>query len=361
MGPFNTDSLPGAVPGLNEIDNGSAAPFNPGNNKIAPAVLGAIISGVAALGATGINYFSNRANNRANDRINRENNEFNERMAIDAFKRNAVYNDPKAEMARLSAAGINPGLYYQNGSSPVLQSTPSSASPIGMQAFNLDPMTASNVALNLAQARNLDADTAESPVRQREIEARIRNYAQQDDQSRAFVKNLEANTDYTNEQILKLCDEREQIVANTELLWQTYDENRKTFDARLTKLKEDGNLQKALAEAAANRNSIWESEKSALVSDFDLNSSHNKAFKQAFDLAINPSELVKMAETIRNNIQASKSQSEFVSRISDTLSQMATDGNMGIVEMLEFSILVSWLNGKDISSSLLSTFAGLIK
>ena len=291
MGPFNTESLPGAVPGLNQIDNGSSAPFNPGDNKIAPAVLGAIISGVAALGATGINYFSNRANNRANERINRENNEFNERMAIDAFNRNAAYNDPKAEMARLTAAGINPGLYYQNGSSPVLQSTPSSASPIGMQAFNLDPMTASNVALNLAQARNLDADTAESPARQREIEARIRNYAQQDDQSRAFVKNLEANTDYTREQILNLCLQRDQLIAETELVWQKYEENKRSFEARLDKIIQDAAVQKALSTQINNRNSIWSDESDALVKGFKAQGLRSKNDFDMLDLAVTPYEI----------------------------------------------------------------------
>lgn len=46
--------------------------------------------------------------NQMNYRMNQENNEYNRRLAIEMFNLENQYNDPKNQMARLRAAGINP-------------------------------------------------------------------------------------------------------------------------------------------------------------------------------------------------------------------------------------------------------------
>lgn len=63
--------------------------------------------------------------------------EFAEKMAIDAFNREAAYNSPAAQMARFKEAGLNPNLIYGQGNSGnVSASTPtaSHAAP-GMPGF----------------------------------------------------------------------------------------------------------------------------------------------------------------------------------------------------------------------------------
>lgn len=78
-----------------------------------------------------------RETNKLQYQMFKEANAFNERMALQAFQREAEYNDPRAQVARQLAAGVNP--YSKAGSfsgtsGNVDMASPSSASPAALTA-----------------------------------------------------------------------------------------------------------------------------------------------------------------------------------------------------------------------------------
>lgn len=100
---------------LNQI----LTPNSPYVMSIAPVVGAALISSAAGLLGGLFNRNSQekyndrmirlqQETNQMNYRMNQENNEYNRRLAIEMFNLENQYNDPKNQMARLRAAGINP-------------------------------------------------------------------------------------------------------------------------------------------------------------------------------------------------------------------------------------------------------------
>lgn len=126
-------------------------------------------SSVAGAGATFASAFSNMFNNWLNVRYQQDANAQNIALAgranqwsIDQWNRENAYNNPRAQMMRLKMAGINPNAAFANGvdgnlagASPAV-TTPSVAAPYTQSVY--DPLVASQVALNEAQARKLNTD-----------------------------------------------------------------------------------------------------------------------------------------------------------------------------------------------------------
>ena len=92
------------------------------------------------------------------------------RYALEQWQRENAYNSPSAQIARLKAAGLNPALIYGNGIMNEANSSPNLPEPIPSPRLGvdftggLDPLTASQVELNLAQARKLDTDADDVSV-----------------------------------------------------------------------------------------------------------------------------------------------------------------------------------------------------
>lgn len=79
------------------------------------ALLGAGVSGAASLGSSVINYFSQK-------KTNEQQYEYNKKLAEQAYERNVAqwmrenaYNTPSMQVARMTAAGINPQTAFGNG------------------------------------------------------------------------------------------------------------------------------------------------------------------------------------------------------------------------------------------------------
>ena len=103
----------------------------------------------AAINQTG-NIISTAMANSANERMQHEQNKWN----LEQWNRNNAYNHPAAQMQRLKAAGLNPDLMYQQGTTGISSSPAQGSNPIPKQPFQmqLDP-------LMLAQLKNIEADT----------------------------------------------------------------------------------------------------------------------------------------------------------------------------------------------------------
>ena len=107
--------------------------------------MGGVINGIFSSSNTD---YTNRTNarlvketNEANARINRENNEFNRSLAVQMFNMENAYNDPKEQMKRLKAAGVNP--YVAAGSVGSVEGradTIPAQNPIPMQAPQYQPV-----------------------------------------------------------------------------------------------------------------------------------------------------------------------------------------------------------------------------
>lgn len=82
---------------------------------VGAAVGGAAVTGASGLGASIINYFSTKKNNE-------QQYEYNKKLAEQAYERNVAqwmrenaYNTPAMQVARMTAAGINPQTAFGNG------------------------------------------------------------------------------------------------------------------------------------------------------------------------------------------------------------------------------------------------------
>lgn len=120
-----------------------------------------------------------------------------------AFTKEQMQNKYQWQVKDLEAAGLNPMLAY--GNAPGMgQSAAASSGTQGtheMTSYSQAKATASQVALNTAQERNIDADTAKKQAEEAEIKARTPTYAasidqirQNIDQSKATIENLMQQT-----------------------------------------------------------------------------------------------------------------------------------------------------------------------
>lgn len=104
-------------------------------------ITGSLIAGGAALAGQGINAVSQGSMNRATRRWNEQQYEKQKQDNLDFWNLQNSYNSLQQQMARLSAAGLNPNLVYGNGSVANSTSAPNvpSAMPYRPEApsFNL--------------------------------------------------------------------------------------------------------------------------------------------------------------------------------------------------------------------------------
>lgn len=146
--------------------------------KIASDLLSSGIAGLVQLGAAGINYASQQSANRQNIQLAQQQNMYN----LNQWRRETDYNSPLAQIARLKAAGINPGLAYANGS--MMNEGAASPQMISgrVQAPYLNPVDLSQIRLNEALAGKADkeGDLAASGIgvnaaKIKDLEASARN------------------------------------------------------------------------------------------------------------------------------------------------------------------------------------------
>lgn len=132
------------------------------------ALIGAGVSGAASLGSSIINYFSQK-------KTNAQQYEYNKNLAEQAYERNVAqwmrenaYNTPAMQVARMTAAGINPQTAFGNGAD--VSSGNAGASPqlsygqYNPQAPFFDASSPIQNAMSAylleAKRQNTDADTA---------------------------------------------------------------------------------------------------------------------------------------------------------------------------------------------------------
>lgn len=151
---------------------------------IDPFVLGSLVTGGAGLLSSlfggGMSNAQTNAVNRTNMAIARENNrtqiamwEAQNRINNENWNRDAEYNSPSSQAARLRAAGINPALAMSNISTGTMQSQPA-GSPPSMQTPQLTPKNygylmdaariASDSVAQAVNAQNLRQDIASKSI-----------------------------------------------------------------------------------------------------------------------------------------------------------------------------------------------------
>ena len=161
-----------------------------------------IAAGIAGLLGIGSSVASNIGAKNRQNLANTQNVEF--------WNKQNAYNTPKAQMARLKAAGLNPALIYGSGATNT--GVAGSIAPSKPAPYNIkDPtptamnaaMIGSNLELQAAQARKLNADAqnAEDLNLPRVTGANLRNSIDtiklkvQSDTSAAQIKTIIANAD----------------------------------------------------------------------------------------------------------------------------------------------------------------------
>lgn len=174
-------------------------------------LLGGVVSGISSLFGTAMNNATQMKAIKAQQQENEKTRQYNLNLArmqnqwsIDQWNRENAYNDPSAQMARYSAAGLNPDLIYgqQNlsAASPAMTSgaaaTPTDMSGIAnmRNPFGDAIPAALEGALKGAQLGKLQADT--SKTNEETIGKAIENYIQ------GHTKDLQVRTANLNLQIL---------------------------------------------------------------------------------------------------------------------------------------------------------------
>ena len=200
-------------------------PPKPLRSNIAPAVLGAIISGVAGLAAGGISAGVSASNNRKQ----RNEQRYLQQKSIDEnilqWNRENNYNTPSAQMQRFKDAGLNPNLIYGQ-SNTASSMTPASDVPEakmphnsvaeGIQSMmqmheiqNQDKLVDSQVEFNKAKAAEAtgQVDKLKQEVSNLQIQAEVlgKELGFKDEQ----IKNLQKVTEQVGESIKLLQTQRD--------------------------------------------------------------------------------------------------------------------------------------------------------
>lgn len=164
---------------------------------------------LASLAGSMINYGMNRGlqdeQNRTNIELNDRNNRLQQSLAaqanqwsIDQWNRENAYNNPANQVARLRAAGLNPALIYGNGimneaaSSPSVQMPSTRSAQVGRAEFNIDPLTASQIEVNKAQAQSIEDSNKRENEKQSSI---LDQFKEQNDQLHALTENYKEMLD----------------------------------------------------------------------------------------------------------------------------------------------------------------------
>lgn len=130
------------------------------------------MSALTAVGTAikeGINMFRGDYWNAQNIAFQQEQNALNRQLTWDMWNAENRYNNPAAQMARLRAAGLNPGLMYSDGSAgmPSAQfNSPEQTAPQARFLPNTDPNSLANSRLADAQAElaSAQAKSVESKI-----------------------------------------------------------------------------------------------------------------------------------------------------------------------------------------------------
>lgn len=168
---------------------GASAPANsqqPQGKSAAAAIIGA----VGALISAGISGYSAWRSNQRNVDLMHEQNNWN----FEQWNRENAYNLPQSQRARLIAAGLNPALIYGEGGimNEAANSQPAADAPTMRPELNLDPMTASQIALNNAQAKSIrDANERENEKQSSILD----QFKEQNEQLRALTANYKEMLD----------------------------------------------------------------------------------------------------------------------------------------------------------------------
>jgi len=123
-----------------------------------------ILGAVGGLASSIFNIAEQRRTNRQSMDFSREMWEKQGKRELDFWNLQNAYNDPKAQMARLEAAGLNPNLVYGNGATTQAASlSPKSAGSVSINPARLDLGSVMQQTLALSQMKaQIDKTKAES-------------------------------------------------------------------------------------------------------------------------------------------------------------------------------------------------------
>lgn len=116
--------------------------------------LGFISGGLGNLG----NIASTLINNHHNEQLIQEQN----RLNIEQWNRENLFNSPVEQMKRLKAAGLNPNLIYGNGAGSFLSAASPEIQAAQTIAPQVDPLVLSQIELNKSQANKNNSDATRS-------------------------------------------------------------------------------------------------------------------------------------------------------------------------------------------------------
>lgn len=147
-------------------------------------------SAVGGLVAAGANIIMNERTNDRAEQLARQQNQWN----IEQWNRENVYNLPVNQVARLKAAGLNPGLYYgQNQMMNEAAPSPEMTSAAGeLRPSYVDPMMLANIGLINAQKAKVETETE---VEQQKLPYTIQQLQDMHEQSQQLLQNLQVTCD----------------------------------------------------------------------------------------------------------------------------------------------------------------------
>lgn len=257
---------------------------------IAPAVGAALASGAASLLSNFISSYHNEQMVRQTNDVNKEHIAEQNRLNLEQWQRENAYNSPVNQIQRLRAAGLNPGIMYGSGGvvnssapSPAMQS---SRDVPPQSTFNIDPLTAAQIANLNAQTQKTTAETETENYNRQVIHdklisevrsnyanidktaAEIARYAKQNELDDATIHNLSfdqwyktqsLNLDFsrlenenilTKAQVANLSADTRKKLAEAKVTEREFYEMVHTFAIRKAGLANDVNLKAAQIEQA---------------------------------------------------------------------------------------------------------------
>lgn len=192
------------------------------------------ITGIGSLVGTGAslgyNIWSTNENNSRNERLIQRQN----RMNIAQWRRENNYNLPINQIGRMEQAGLNPNLMYGEGAGSMLSApSPQMESSQG-KAPQVDPLTSSQVALNLAQAEKIKGENQreeeKQPLTLRHLEVEVDSLTQSIKESNSNIAKNSSEMAYYDEL-------SKQAKEETSKLHQEYLYLRDSMESRLEDIK----------------------------------------------------------------------------------------------------------------------------
>lgn len=162
MGPYENEAIDLNLP--TGDFSGNSGGSTGGNKSLAAAIVPVIGSAISGL----FSYLNQNAINRHNEQLARQQNAWN----LMQWQRENWYNDPANQVARLRAAGLNPGLLMSNGVENIAAQSPEMVSSQSHATAQI-PNVFSNFAQDYKTAQLLDAqrENIEADTRQKNANA----------------------------------------------------------------------------------------------------------------------------------------------------------------------------------------------